>query len=94
MRLKGGLTDFINALVFIIVYKLLGKHCFSIIFSNLALKFALFAEKLIGNLIRFRLKFMDDMASIAKNVQCSVNTEVLHNLFLDLCFFELGSNLN
>lgn len=66
---------------------------FSIV-SVFAFKFAILAEKLISNLIKFRLMFMDYMASIVENVQHRVNTKLLHNLFLDLCFFELGSNLN
>ena len=56
------------------------------IFSTFAFKSVICAKKLIGNLIKCRLMFMDEMASIAKNVQRRVNTALLHNPFLDLCF--------
>lgn len=70
----------------------LHKHFF-IIFSIFAFQFVIFAEKLMGNLIKFRLMFMDEMASIAKNVKHSINM-ALAQCFPGLALFERGSNLN
>lgn len=52
-------TDLINALVLIVLYKLLGNIALFSIFSIFAFTFVIFAGKLIGNLIKFGLMFMD-----------------------------------
>lgn len=68
----------------------------SSIFSIFDSQSVIFAEKLVGNLINFKIRVYGSHGQIVKTVQWSINTYILHNLFLHLgfSFFELGSNLN
>lgn len=64
------------------------------IFSIFALQSVRFAEKSIGNLIKFKIHVYGSHSQIVKNIQCNINTQLLHNPFPNLGFFESGSNLN